>query len=162
VPKTVKPEDLTVYQKRGLSEEWWNETKREMCEKYGELMATDLKLPRVLVTHEIFSYDFLQRAQKQCVDMAENDALSADERLAAIDSLGYLADIATKKSKQLIELGEKANKKTVDQKKRNLPPNANFVQVNVAGTGAEAKSVSPLSAVRNEPAAINVEEETSP
>lgn len=134
VAKTVKPEDLQVYQKRGLSAEWWDETKREICEKYGELMATDQKLPRVLVTHEIFSYDFLSRAQRQCLEMAENDALPAADRLAAIDGLGYLAEIATKKAKQLLELGEKANRKPVEVKRRNLPPNSAVVQINL-GTG---------------------------
>lgn len=161
IPKTVKPEDLTVYQKRGLSAEWWDETKREICEKYGELMATDQKLPRVLVTHEIFSYDFLSRAQQQCLDIAGNDCLPAEDRLAALDSLGYLADIATKKSKQLLDLAERANKKTVEQKRRNLPPNATVVQVNVAGGTVPARQISPLTTARIEPAEVPSQNETS-
>ncbi len=130
VPKTIKPEDLIPIKKYGLSEQWWDETKREMCEKYGELMASDLKIPRIVLTHEIFSYDFLNRGQKECLELAENKLLPTSERLAALDSLGYLADIATKKSKQILELGEKSNKKALEPKKRNLPPST-LVQVQV-------------------------------
>jgi len=145
-----KPEELIVRDKLGLSDKWWDETKRLLCEQYGELMAMDLKIPRVLVTHEIFSYDFLDRAQRQCVQMAENDALSAQDRLDAAEMLGYLADIATKKAKQLIELGEKAGRKTVDAKKRNLPPNATLVQVNVGNTSEQTKATHPLPTARVE------------
>jgi hypothetical protein len=155
VPR-IKPEDLIVRDKLGMSDKWWDQTKIALCEKYGELMALDLKLPRVLITHEICSYDQLDRAQRQCVEIAENDTLPAKDRLEAAQMLGYLADIGTKKAKQLLELGEKATHKVVEQKKRNLPPNATMVQVNVNPGTPQAKPAPPLNTSRPAPKQVKM------
>lgn len=147
----LTPDDLIVKDKLGMSEKWWDETKRQVLEKYGELMAEDHRIPRVLVTQEIYSYDFLDRAQRICVELAENSALPAQDRLDACEMIGYLADISSKKAKQLLEIGEKASKKTVDVKKRNLPPNATLVQVNVQGGTAKTKALPSPASSRTDP-----------
>ena len=140
------PDDLIVKDKLRMTDQWWDKQKREVLEKYGELLSEEHRLPRILVTQEIYSYDYLERAQKCCIEIAENDALPAQDRIDACGMIGDLAEIGSKKAKMLIDVAEKANTKTSDVKKRNLPPNATLVQVNVGG-----EKPKPIVQARTEP-----------
>ena len=135
VGRALGPEDCVVVDPLGHSKKFWDQAKHDLFAQYGDEITKDLKLPRMLVTVELSSYEYLQRSMKACVDVCENDALAADERMDAAEVLGYLADISARKAKILLDIADKAQKVKADKTKRNLPPNA-IVQVNVEGAAA--------------------------
>lgn len=145
VGRRLGPQDVTVPDKLGKSKKWWDEAKRDLFAQYGDEITQDLRLPRVLVTTELNSYEYLERSMEQLVKLSENDSLDAQTRMDAAEVLGYLAEMSAKKAKILLEIADKAQKAKSDKPKRNLPPNATVVQVNVEGAGAQVREKAAIT-----------------
>lgn len=151
VARSAGPQDCTVVDTLGKSKKWWDKAKHELFAQYGDEITKNLKLPRVLVTTELSSYEYLERAMEQCVKLSENEALPAEDRMDAAEVVGYLAEISGRKAKILLEIADKAQKSSVEKPPRNLPPGSAIVQVNVAAGEAQVKEKHALPAAKAAP-----------
>lgn len=156
VARAAGPQDCTVPDTLGKSKKWWDKAKHDLFAQYGDEITQNLRLPRVLVTTELNSYEYLERAMASCAQLCENDALRAEERMDAAEVLGYLSEISAKKAKILLEIADKAQKSSVEKPKRNLPPNATLVQVNVTDGKAAVQSKPGLPAARIAPKTVSM------
>lgn len=164
-PRYINPPDppldpppskvLKAIDKLGMPKEKWDRAKLMAALEFGRYMSVKV-MSRISMSTTFETLEQVNIALNIGVSLAKNEAIAAETRLTAVNIVSNAAAAHCKLTDKLLDLAEKSQEKTTQDRPRNLPPQV-ALQVNVGGPnpspGPPTPAISETRPVRNLPPA---------